>query len=115
MPTPLFKPGNPGKPKGAKNKHNFDKLRAYLSSDDFFHGLVRDLERLPIAQRVKYRALLLEYGLPRLKSVENNLNVTQEQKPQVMLVMPTNGREISAQPSEVAKLLSAPDPENKNE
>ena len=64
-----FLPGNPGKPRGAKNKVNQglrDKIAMLLDSE--FDNIKKDLVKMQPKDRLKFYTDLLQYGLPRLQA-----------------------------------------------
>ena len=68
--------GNPcGRPKGSKNKAGED-LRIMICDflEKRFTGVVQDFEKLEPKDRIKVYTDLLQYGLPKLQSVSNELN-----------------------------------------
>lgn len=64
-----FQKGNPGKPKGAKNKVN-SQMRDLIQRlfDDNFERIQDDLEALEAKDRLKFLSDLLPYLLPKLQS-----------------------------------------------
>lgn len=72
MPKKLFVQGNPGRPKGAKNKKPAE-LREFLAMilDDNKEKFKRTLEGLRQMEYVKAYLDLLNYTLPKLKAVEH--------------------------------------------
>ena len=88
-----FLPGNPGKPKGAKNKINQDlrdKISLFLN--DEFEEVVTDFRKLEPKDRLKFYTDLLQYGLPRLQatSLEIDLDKMDEEQLDVILEYITN-------------------------
>jgi len=71
-----FKKGNPGKPKGAKNRSTL-RLREAVSNflADNFEQVKRDAKKLSPKDRCKLYCDLLQYGLPRLQAVTNTLGL----------------------------------------
>lgn len=64
-----FETGNPGRPKGAKNKASGqirDRIQALF--DDNFETVQTDLESLEPKDRLKFMTDLLPYLLPKLQS-----------------------------------------------
>lgn len=64
-----FESGNPGRPKGAKNKASGqirDKIQALF--DDNFETIQEDLESLEAKDRLKFMTDLMPYLLPKLQS-----------------------------------------------
>lgn len=66
---PKFQKGNPGRPKGAKNKVNA-QMRDLIQKlfDDNFDTIQEDLESLEPKDRLKFLSDLLPYLLPKLQS-----------------------------------------------
>lgn len=64
-----FEIGNPGKPKGAKNKVN-TQMRELIQNlfDDNFETIQEDLESLDPKDRLKFLTDLLPYLMPKLQS-----------------------------------------------
>ena len=64
-----FQKGNPGRPKGAKNKVNA-QMRDLIQQlfDDNFDTIQEDLESLDPKDRLKFLSDLLPYLLPKLQS-----------------------------------------------
>jgi hypothetical protein len=64
-----FEKGNPGKPKGAKNKVN-TQIRDLIQKifDDNYDKIQEDLEVLEAKDRLKFLSDLLPYLLPKLQS-----------------------------------------------
>ena len=88
-----FLPGNPGKPKGAKNKINQDlrdKISLFLN--DEFEKVTTDFRKLEPKDRLKFYTDLLQYGLPRLQatSLEIDLDKMDEEQLDVILEHITN-------------------------
>lgn len=71
-----FEKGNPGKPKGAKNKVNTE-LRGLIQKlfDDNFDKIQEDLEILEPKDRLKFISDLLPYLLPKLQSTTNTTEI----------------------------------------
>lgn len=71
-----FEKGNPGKPKGAKNKVNTE-LRGLIQKlfDDNFDKIQEDLEILEPKDRLKFISDLLPYLLPKLQSTTHNTEI----------------------------------------
>ncbi len=73
-----FKPGNPGKPKGAKNKVNQelrDKISEFLTGN--FSKIVSDFNAMGKNEKKDRTRLfidLLQYGLPKLQATSLELN-----------------------------------------
>ena len=64
-----FEKGNPGKPKGAKNKSTLlmrDRIQALF--DDNFDKIQEDLESLEAKDRLKFLTDLMPYLMPKLQS-----------------------------------------------
>lgn len=80
MPQPKGKTGNPkGRPKGATNKANRplkENIANFLQSQ--WPAIERDLKRLEPKDRVTIYEKLLSFVLPRLKSVDATMEVTQK-------------------------------------
>ncbi len=68
-----FKKGNPGKPKGARNKTGCD-LRALISGflEDNFAKVASDFDKLQPKDRAKLYIDLLQYSLPKLQAISNS-------------------------------------------
>ncbi|PZX52461.1 hypothetical protein LV84_03467 [Algoriphagus ratkowskyi] len=64
-----FEKGNPGKPKGAKNKST-QLMRDRIQSlfDDNFDKIQEDLEALEAKDRLKFLTDLMPYLMPKLQS-----------------------------------------------
>jgi hypothetical protein len=64
-----FEKGNPGKPKGAKNKVN-SQMRDLIQQlfDDNFETIQQDLDSLDPKDRLKFLTDLLPYLMPKLQS-----------------------------------------------
>jgi hypothetical protein len=64
-----FEKGNPGRPKGSKNKVNTE-LRELIQQlfDDNFDTIQDDLESLEPKDRLKFMTDLLPYLMPKLQS-----------------------------------------------
>jgi hypothetical protein len=64
-----FEIGNPGRPKGAKNKST-QLIRDRIQSlfDDNFDKIQEDLESLEAKDRLKFLADLMPYLMPKLQS-----------------------------------------------
>ena len=72
MPFTQGMSGNPeGRPKGAKNRTGL-QLRQTISDflESNFEKITQDFEELKPAERIRYYCDLLQYGLPRLQSVQ---------------------------------------------
>ena len=72
-----------GRPKGSKNKTG-EQLRKLISDflEQRFNGVVKDFESLVPKDRIKVYTDLLQYGLPKLQSVSNEIsfeNLTDQQ------------------------------------
>lgn len=80
MPQPKGKTGNPkGRPKGATNKANRplkENIANFLHSQ--WPAIERDLKKLEPKDRVAIYEKLLSFVLPRLKSVDATMEVTQK-------------------------------------
>jgi hypothetical protein len=79
MPFEKGTSGNPdGRPKGTPNRVN-DEIRkrivAFLDND--FDNIKADLKKLEPKERVRFYIDLLQFGLPRLKAIEMNVNYDQ--------------------------------------
>lgn len=77
-----------GRPKGAKNKAGED-LRKLLSDflEKRFESIINDFESLEPKDRIKVYTDLLQYGLPKLQAVSNDLNfesLTDEQLDEII-------------------------------
>ena len=73
---PKFEIGNPGKPKGAKNKVNAE-LRELIQKlfDDNYQTIQDDLEALEPKDRLKFISDLLPYLLPKLQSTTHTKEI----------------------------------------
>lgn len=73
---PKFEKGNPGRPKGAKNKVNA-QMRDLIQQlfDDNFDRMQNDLERLEPKDRLKFLSDLLPYLLPKLQNTTFNQTI----------------------------------------
>jgi hypothetical protein len=71
-----FEKGNPGKPKGAKNKVNTE-IRGLIQKlfDDNYHTIQDDLEALEAKDRLKFLSDLLPYLLPKLQSTTHSTTI----------------------------------------
>ncbi|PSL03025.1 MULTISPECIES: hypothetical protein [Cecembia] len=71
-----FEKGNPGRPKGAKNKVNTE-LRELIQKlfDDNFDTIQEDLEALEPKDRLKFLSDLLPYLLPKLQSTTHTTEI----------------------------------------
>jgi hypothetical protein len=71
-----FEKGNPGKPKGAKNKINTE-LRELIQKlfDDNYQAIQDDLEVLEPKDRLKFLSDLLPYLLPKLQSTTHTKEI----------------------------------------
>jgi len=71
-----FEKGNPGKPKGAKNKVN-TQMRDLIQQlfDDNFERIQEDLEVLEAKDRLKFLSDLLPYLLPKLQSTTHSTKI----------------------------------------
>ncbi len=67
---PKFQKGNPGKPKGAKNKKTL-KLRETITNflDNNFKVIVEDFKKLDPKDRAKLYVDLLPYSISKLQSM----------------------------------------------
>ena len=66
---PKFEKGNPGKPKGAKNKSTLQiRDRIQTLFDDNFETIQDDLESLEPRDRLKFLTDLMPYLMPKLQS-----------------------------------------------
>ncbi len=66
-----FQKGNPGKPKGAKNKKTVtlrETINNFLAEN--FNVIKMDFETLTAKERAKVYCDLLQYGLPKLQSTQ---------------------------------------------
>lgn len=66
-----FKIGNPGKPKGAKNKVTND-LRSRISDflTDEFDEIKADFKKLEPKDRLKFFTDLIQYSVPKLQAMQ---------------------------------------------
>jgi hypothetical protein len=71
-----FEKGNPGRPKGAKNKVNTE-LRGLIQKlfDDNYQTIQDDLEALEPKDRLKFLSDLLPYLLPKLQSTTHTTEI----------------------------------------
>jgi hypothetical protein len=71
-----FESGNPGRPKGAKNKINTE-LRELIQKlfDDNYQTIQDDLEALEPKDRLKFLSDLLPYLLPKLQSTTHTKEI----------------------------------------
>ena len=71
-----FEIGNPGKPKGAKNKVN-TQMRELIQQlfDDNFETIQQDLESLESKDRLKFITDLLPYLIPKLQSTTHTAKI----------------------------------------
>ena len=71
-----FEAGNPGRPKGAKNKVNTE-LRGLIQKlfDDNYQTIQDDLEALEPKDRLKFLSDLLPYLLPKLQSTTHTKEI----------------------------------------
>jgi hypothetical protein len=71
-----FEIGNPGRPKGAKNKVN-SEIRGLIQKlfDDNFDRIQQDLEELDPKDRLKFLSDLLPYLLPKLQSTTHSTKI----------------------------------------
>ena len=71
-----FEKGNPGRPKGAKNKINTE-LRELIQNlfDDNYQTIQDDLEALEPKDRLKFLSDLLPYLLPKLQSTTHTKEI----------------------------------------
>ncbi|MEB2785546.1 hypothetical protein [Algoriphagus persicinus] len=71
-----FENGNPGRPKGAKNKSTIqirEKIQALF--DDNFETIQGDLESLEAKDRLKFMTDLMPYLMPKLQSTSYNTEI----------------------------------------
>jgi len=73
---PKFEKGNPGKPKGAKNKST-QLMRDRIQSlfDDNFEKIQEDLESLEAKDRLKFLTDLIPYLMPKLQSTTHSQSI----------------------------------------
>ena len=73
---PKFESGNPGRPKGAKNKIN-GQMRDLIQQlfDDNFERIQQDMEELEPKDRLKFLSDLLPYLLPKLQSTTHSTKI----------------------------------------
>lgn len=71
-----FEKGNPGRPKGAKNKVN-SQMRDLIQKlfDDNYQKIQEDLETLEPKDRLKFLTDLMPYLMPKLQSTTYNQTV----------------------------------------
>ena len=71
-----FEKGNPGRPKGAKNKVNTE-IRGLIQKlfDDNYQTIQEDLEVLEPKDRLKFLSDLLPYLLPKLQSTTHTKEI----------------------------------------
>jgi hypothetical protein len=71
-----FETGNPGRPKGAKNKVNTE-IRGLIQKlfDDNYQTIQDDLEELEPKDRLKFLSDLLPYLLPKLQSTTHTQEI----------------------------------------
>jgi hypothetical protein len=71
--TGQFKKGNPGKPKGAKSKLP-SQLREAITQflEGNFQNVVKDYKKLKPAEKLKFYSELLQYSIPKLKTISTN-------------------------------------------
>lgn len=77
-----FATGNPGKPKGAKNKTT-KELRELIRRiiDDNIEQLEEDLQKLEPRDRVRFNIDLLQFALPKLQSQKIEVDEANKEKP----------------------------------
>ncbi|MEX2336351.1 MAG: hypothetical protein WD555_03670 [Fulvivirga sp.] len=77
---PKFKEGNPGRPKGAKNKINI-QIRDMIQNlfDDNFDKIQQDMDKLDPKDRLKFITDLLPYLLPKLQSTNLSTDIDLEE------------------------------------
>jgi hypothetical protein len=75
-----FEKGNPGKPKGAKNKVNTE-IRGLVQKlfDDNYETIQEDMESLEPKDRLKFLSDLLPYLLPKLQSTTHSQKIDLDQ------------------------------------
>lgn len=74
-----FEKGNPGRPKGAKNKSTQlmkDRIQALF--DDNFDKIQEDLESLEAKDRLKFLTDLMPYLMPKLQSTTHSQKIDLE-------------------------------------
>ncbi len=74
-----FEKGNPGKPKGAKNKSTLlirDRIQTLF--DDNFDKIQEDLESLEAKDRLKFLTDLMPYLMPKLQSTTHSTKIDLE-------------------------------------
>ena len=87
-----FQPGNPGKPKGAKNKRTVrlrNTIEDFLS--DNFGKVQEDFLKLTPKDRLHAYCDLLKYGLPTAPNITMNIDfedLSQEQVEQIIEALP---------------------------
>ena len=86
----LFKKGNPGKPKGAKNKKSL-QLRETISNflNDNFEIVVNDFKTLDPKDRSKLYVDLLPYSISKLQSVTMDMQFDQLSDEQINSIIET--------------------------
>lgn len=83
-----FKKGNPGKPKGAKNKAS-EKLRFTISTflEREFKTIQKDFKTLSPRERAKLYTDLLPFAVPKLQAISMEMDfgkMTEEQLDQII-------------------------------
>jgi hypothetical protein len=69
--TGKFVPGNPGRPKGSKNRKTLklrDKINSFLN--DKYEEVEEEFSQLSAKEKIDFYLKLLEYGLPKLSRTE---------------------------------------------
>jgi hypothetical protein len=88
MGLPKGKTNNPGgRPKGSPNRAT-EKMRCLITDflDENFEQVSRDMMELEPKDRVKFYIDLLSFGLPRLQNQQVDLNQTNENIPQPVII-----------------------------
>ena len=88
MNTNLFKKGNPGKPKGCKNKITVDlreKVTDFINKN--WTDVQSDFEALEPKDRLLFLEKLMNYSIPKLAAINNSIafeNLTDEQLDEII-------------------------------
>lgn len=87
-------PPGPGRPKGSRNKNTQAREILEALDIDLFRELVELMPKLTPNKRADVWLEMLSYTYPKLKHSEIQASVETNTAPKVMIVMPSNGREI---------------------